>query len=60
MKGGVWVTTGRGEGPFIVAGGGHARVRKGETAGGGGGIKGAQLNAVIHDYGPGKGGNGRP
>jgi hypothetical protein len=46
---GVWGMTGRGGGPFIVAGGGHAKARKGEMAGGGGGIKGARLNAVNHD-----------
>jgi hypothetical protein len=47
--GGVWGTTGRGGGPFIVAGGGHAGARKGEMADGGGGIKGARLNMVNRD-----------
>jgi hypothetical protein len=49
MRGGVWGTTGRGGGPFIVAERGHVRARNGETAGGGGGIKGARLNTVNHD-----------
>jgi hypothetical protein len=40
MRGGVWGTTRRGGGLSIVAGGGHTRVRKGERASGGGGIKG--------------------
>jgi hypothetical protein len=34
---------GRGMGTFIVAEGGHAEARKGETVGDGGGIKGARL-----------------
>jgi hypothetical protein len=49
MRGGVWGTTGRGGGPFIVAERGHAGARNGETSGGGGGIKGARLNTVNHD-----------
>jgi hypothetical protein len=48
-EGGVWGTTGRGGGPFIVAERGHVGARNGETAGGGGGIKGARLNTVNRD-----------
>jgi hypothetical protein len=40
---------GRGGSPFIVAEGGHAGARKGETTSGGRGIKGARLNTVNRD-----------
>jgi hypothetical protein len=40
-EGGVWGTMGRGKGPFIVAGRGYTRARKGETVDSGSGIKGA-------------------
>jgi hypothetical protein len=54
-EGGSVDNNGERRGPFYRGRGRACRVRKGETAGGGGGIKGAQLNTVIHDYGPGKG-----
>jgi hypothetical protein len=41
--------------PFYSGRGRARRALKGETVGGGGGIKGVRLNTVNHDYGPRKG-----